>query len=68
MDPHPLEISVRPLDAWSDEQVLLAYRLMAGDVQDQLAAPVGDPHELAASRRDAELFGLEAMRRGLLFG
>ena len=68
MDPHPLEISVRPLDAWSDEQVLLAYRLLAGDVQDQLGAYGGDRQELAASRRDAELFGLEAVRRGLLSG
>jgi hypothetical protein len=67
MDTHHVEIAVRPLAAWSDEQVSVAYRLISGDVQDLLAAPDADPQELAASRRDAELFGVEAMRRGLVF-
>jgi hypothetical protein len=68
METHHIEIAIRPLSAWSDEQISLAYRLVSGDVQDLLAAADADPQELAASRRDAELFGVEAMRRGLAFG
>ncbi|MEO9174025.1 MAG: hypothetical protein ABI317_00840 [Gaiellales bacterium] len=39
MDTHHVEIAVRPLAAWSDEQVSLAYRLISSDVHDLLAAP-----------------------------
>ena len=55
-----------PLAEWPDDHVARAYRLLSGDVRDLLASGDPDPTELAASRRDAELFGLEAMRRGLL--
>jgi hypothetical protein len=68
MDTHHVEIAVRPLADWPDDQVALAYRLVSGDVQDQLAADATDPQMLAASRRDAELFGIEAVRRGLIPG
>jgi hypothetical protein len=68
MDTHHVEIAVQPLAAWPDAQLLLTYRLVSGDVQDLLAAPDSDPQELAASRRDAELFGVEVVRRGLTFG
>jgi len=58
--------SVTLLSAWPDEHVAHAYRLLAGDVNAQLARGAADPAELAAARRDAERFGVEAMRRGLL--
>ena len=66
MEPKPLEVAVSPLAQWPDDHVARAYRLLSGDVKALLASGDPDPTELAASRRDAELFGLEAMRRGLL--
>lgn len=66
MEPTPLHVAVSPLAEWPDDHVARAYRLLSGDVRDLLASGAPDPTELAASRRDAELFGLEAMRRGLL--
>jgi hypothetical protein len=66
MDAHNIEVAVGPLSAMPDEHVSRAYRLLAGDVQRLLEAGNPDPLELAASRRDAELFGMEAARRGLL--
>ena len=68
MDTHHIEISVRPLSEWPDDQVSLVYGLMANEVLDLLADPAADPLELDSARRDAELFGVEAMRRGLLRG
>jgi hypothetical protein len=66
MDSHHIRIEVRPLSQWPDDEVLLVYGLMAGEVRDLLAAPEADPQELAHARRDAELFGVEAMQRGLI--
>jgi hypothetical protein len=66
MDGDPIEIPLTPLAEWPDDQVARAYRLLSGDVRAQLASGHPDAAELAAARRDAELFGLEAMRRGLL--
>jgi hypothetical protein len=66
MDTHHIEIAVRPLSEWPDDQVSLVYGLLSGEVRDLLAAPGSDPQELANARRDAELFGLEALRRGLV--
>ena len=66
MEPNPIEVDVMPLAQWPDDHVARAYRLLSGDVQALLASGDPDPTELAASRRDAELFGVEAMRRGLL--
>jgi hypothetical protein len=65
MDTHHIEVAVRPLSEWPDEQVALVYKLMAADVRGLLADPEPDPARLAATRRDAELFGVEAMRRRL---
>jgi hypothetical protein len=58
--------SVTLLRSWPDEHVAHAYRLLAGDVRAQLGRGDADPAELAAARRDAERFGVEAMHRGLL--
>ena len=66
MDTHHIEMTVRPLSEWPDDQVSLVYGLISGEVRDLLADPAADPTELAHARRDAELFGVEAMRRGLL--
>jgi len=68
MDTHHIEMTVRPLSEWPDDQVSLVYGLISGEVRDLLADPAADPLELALARRDAELFGVEAMRRGLLRG
>ena len=65
-DSIPVSASVTLLSTWPDEHVAHAYRLLAGDVRAQLARGDADPAELAAARRDAERFGIEAMRRGLL--
>jgi len=66
MDSHSIDVAVGPLSAMPDAHVSRAYRLLAGDVRRLLGAGNPDPVELAASRRDAELFGIEAARRGLL--
>jgi hypothetical protein len=66
MEQKPLEVALSPVAQWPDEHVERAYRLLSGDVKAQLASGDPDPAELAAARRDAELFGIEAMRRGLL--
>jgi hypothetical protein len=66
MDTHHIEIVVRPLSEWPDDQVSLVYGLISSEVRDLLAAPGADPLELSNARRDAELYGVEAMRRGLL--
>jgi hypothetical protein len=66
MDTHHVEISVRPLSEWPDDQVARVYALLASDVRELLARPDADPQELAAARRDAEVFGVEAVRRGIL--
>jgi hypothetical protein len=66
MDVHHIEITVRPLSDWPDDQVVRVYQLVSGDVRDLLSDPHADSQELAAARRDAELFGVEAMRRGLI--
>ena len=66
MDSHSIEVAVGPLSNMPDAHVSRAYRLLAGDVQRLLQAGNPDPAELATSRRDAELFGMEAARRGLL--
>jgi hypothetical protein len=68
MDTHHIEIAVRPLSEWPDDQVSLVYGLISNEVRDLLAGPAADPLELAQARRDAELFGVEALRRGLLAG
>ena len=68
MDTHHIEIAVRPLSQWPDDQVVLVYGLLTGEVRDLLADPASDPGELADARRDAELFGVEAMQRGLIPG
>jgi hypothetical protein len=65
MDTHHMEIAVRPLSEWPDDQVALVYTLLAADVRGLLEDPEADPERLAATRRDAELFGVEAMRRRL---
>ena len=67
MDTHHIEIAVRPLSDWPDDQVLLVYRLIAADVADQLADPgPATRTSWPTPRRDAELFGVEALRRGLV--
>jgi hypothetical protein len=66
MDTHHIQVDVRPLSEWPDDQVSLVYSLIAGEVRDLLADPTADPQELAHARRDAELFGVEAHRRGLV--
>ena len=66
MDTHHIEIAVRPLSEWPDDQVSLVYGLLSNEVRDLLADPAGDALELAQARRDAELFGVEALRRGLI--
>jgi hypothetical protein len=66
MDTHHIEIAVRPLSEWPDDQVSLVYGLLSNEVRDLLADPVSDALELAQARRDAELFGVEALRRGLI--
>jgi hypothetical protein len=68
MDTHHIEIALRPLSEWPDDQVSLVYGLLSNEVRDLLADPAADPLELAQARRDAELFGVEALRRGLLAG
>ena len=65
MHTHHIEIAIRPLSDWPDDQVLLVYRLLAADVREILADPEHDPQRLADTRRDAELFGVEAARRRL---
>jgi hypothetical protein len=66
MDTHHIEIAVRPLSEWPDDQVSLVYGLLSNEVRDLLADPVADALEVAQARCDAELFGVEALRRGLL--
>jgi hypothetical protein len=66
MDTHHIEIAVRPLSEWPDDQVSLVYGLLSGEVGGLLADVSADPQELADARRDAELFGVEALRRGLV--
>jgi hypothetical protein len=66
MDTHHIEIAVRPLSEWPDDQVSLVYGLLSNEVRDLLADPGADTLELAQARRDAELFGVEALRRGLI--
>jgi hypothetical protein len=66
MDTHHIQIAVRPLSEWPDDEISLVYGLLAGEVRDLLAAADAHPVELAYARRDAELFGVEAVRRGLV--
>jgi len=66
MEPQPLGVPVGSLGSMPDAHVLRAYRFLAGDVQAMLERGGADARSLAAARRDAETFGLEALRRGLL--
>jgi hypothetical protein len=66
VDAHHIQIAVRPLSEWPDDEISLVYGLLAGDVRDLLADANAHPVELAYARRDAELFGVEALRRGLI--
>ncbi len=45
MHTHHIEIAIRPLSDWPDDQVLLVYRLLAADVREILADPDHDPAE-----------------------
>ena len=47
MHTHHIEIAIRPLSDWPDDQVLLVYRLLAADVREILADPEHDPQRLA---------------------
>ena len=66
-DPHATQVHVvvSPLRSWPDDQVRRAYRLLVGAVQ-QLALSDARPREVDDVRLDAELFGIELVRRGLL--
>ena len=66
VDTHRLEIAVRPLSQWPDERVTLVYGLLSAEVRALLESSDAHPVELAYARRDAELFGVEALRRGLI--
>jgi hypothetical protein len=59
----PVSIELTPLSAWPDEQLRRVYRLMVSAVR-QHADP--DDPEGPGTRADAELFGMELVRRGLL--
>jgi hypothetical protein len=60
-----VHVVVSPLHSWPDDQVRRAYRLLVGAVR-QLAFSDARPHEVDDVRLDAELFGTELVRRGLL--
>jgi len=60
-----IRVVVSPLRAWPDDQVQRAYRLLVGAVR-QLAFSDAGPHEVDDVRLDAELFGTELVRRGLV--
>jgi hypothetical protein len=66
VDTHHIGIAVRPLSQWPDERVSLVYGLLSAEVRALLASSDAHPVELAYARRDAELFGVEALRRGLI--
>lgn len=46
MDTHHIQIAVRPLSQWPDDQVVLVYGLLSGEVRDLLADPDAAAREL----------------------
>ncbi len=42
MDTHHIQVDVRPLSEWPDEQVSLVYRLISGEVRELLRVPGAD--------------------------
>jgi hypothetical protein len=60
-----LQVVVSPLRSWPDDQLQRAYRLLVGAVR-QLTLSDASTREIGDVGLDAELFGMEMVRRGLL--